>query len=386
MIRRSLNIAQSNSFFLFGGRGTGKTTLLTQSDFLNGCLKIDLLDPTLHAKLEANPALLEAMVISRGSTEWVVIDEVQKVPALLDLVHLLIERNKIKFALTGSSARKLRRGAANMLAGRAFVFKLYPLLADELAERFTLDDALAWGTLPTVWNTTESLTRSLYLQAYAETYLREEIVAEQIIRNLPPFRRFLNVAAQMSGRIVNYAKVAADCTTDPSNVKNYFQILDDTLLGFFLEPFHRSVRKRQSQNPKFYFNDTGVARALAGQLDLPLRASTSLYGDTFEAFVISQIRSHLEYTLKQYQISFLRTKDGAEIDLIVERAGRSTLLIEVKSSQTLRAEDFRNLTKFADDIPDSKAFCLYAGQQDLTFNQVTCLNWLSGIKRILEES
>jgi predicted AAA+ superfamily ATPase len=387
MITRAFNLLKDNSFFLFGARGTGKTTLLNDSFSATEAIRIDLLDPSIHAKLEANPASMQEMIQAAIlDKRWVIIDEIQKVPALLDLVHLMIERDKIRFALTGSSARKLRRGAANLLAGRAFVFKLYPLLANELAENFVLEDAMAWGTLPTIWNTNNLQSRSLYLQSYAETYLREEIVAEQVVRKLAPFRRFLNVAAQMSGKIINYSKIASDCATDASNVRNYFQILDDTLLGFFLEPFHQSVRKRQSQSPKFYFIDTGISRALAGQLDLPLRVSTSLYGETFEALVISQIRAHLEYSLSQYQISYLKTKDGAEIDLIIERAGCQTLLIEIKSSTSIRREDLNNLNRFANDMTSCKALCFYNGNTELLVGRVHCMHWLQGLALILSKS
>jgi predicted AAA+ superfamily ATPase len=314
----------------------------------------------------------------------VIIDEVQRVPSLLDFVHLFIERDKMVFGLTGSSARKLRRGAANLLAGRAFVYKLLPLLADELQKSFILNDALEWGTLPSIWNTTDRKVRSLYLQSYAETYLKEEIIAEQIIRNLPPFRRFLQVAAQMSGKLINYTKVAADCSTDPSNVKNYFQILDDTLLGFFLEPFHESIRKRQSKSPKFYFIDTGISRALAGLLDVPPRPGTSQYGDLFEAFVINQIRTTLEYSQTQFQLSYLRTKDDAEIDLIIERGGRPRILVEIKSSTHIRPEEFSTLKKFCADMKGSVALCLYNGEIEMQVENVRCLPWRVGIKELME--
>lgn len=386
MIARKLTPIKNWSFFLFGARGTGKTTLLESCFDPSEVVNVNLLEPKVFASLQADPSLLLPMIAQGvAAKKLIIIDEIQKVPALLDIVHLTIERDKARFALTGSSARKLRRGAANMLAGRAYVLKLYPFLAEELADAFNLQDALEWGLLPTIWNTPHSVERSLYLQSYAETYLKEEIIVEQIIRNLPPFRRFLNVASQMSGKIVNYSKVAADCQTDPSNVRNYYQILEETLIGFFLEPFNRSIRKRQSQSPKFYFIDSGIARALAGHLDLPLRPQTSLYGEVFEAFIINQIRTHLEYSLKQYQLSFLRTKDGAEIDLIVERSAKQTFLIEIKSSPTVREEDLRNLKALSNDIPGSTALCLYAGETTLSFGHVECLPWQEGIKRIVDE-
>lgn len=384
MLRRHVNILKNNSFFLFGARGTGKTTLLNDLFKPSEALRIDLLDPNTFGQLQANPSLLLPLIEpAKSSGRMVIIDEVQKIPALLDLVHLIIERDKIVFGLTGSSARRLRRGSANLLAGRAYVYKLYPLLADEIGDAFHLDDAISWGTLPSILNTSDPLARSLYLQAYAETYLKEEIIAEQIIRNLPPFRRFLQVAAQMSGKLINYAKIAADCQTDPSNVKNYLQVLDDTLLGFFLEPFHESIRKRQTKSPKFYFIDTGISRALAGLLDVPPRRGTSQFGDLFESFVITQIRTTLEYSLTQYQLSYLRTKDDAEIDLIIERAGRPRIIVEIKSATNIRPEDLSTLQKFASSMKGSVAFCLYNGDLELQVGSVICLPWKRGIGAIM---
>jgi len=386
MITRKLSPLINNSFFLFGMRGVGKTTLLQNFFTTESVVTINLLEPRTLANLQANPSLLQPMIADGiAAKQLIVIDEIQKVPALLDVVHLLIERDGARFALTGSSARKLRRGAANMLAGRAYVLKLYPFLADELGELFNLHDALEWGLLPTIWKTTNPIERSLYLQSYAETYIKEEIIVEQIIRNLPPFRRFLNVASQMSGKILNYSKVASDCQTDPSNVRNYYQILEDTLVGFFLEPFNQSIRKRQRESPKFYFVDSGIARALAGHLDLPLRPQTSLYGDAFEAFIVNQIRTHLEYSFKQYQLSFLKTKDGAEIDLIIERAGKPTFLIEVKSGSIVRKEELKNLKNFSKDIAGSIPLCLYNGTESLRFEEVECVPWQDGIRRIILE-
>jgi predicted AAA+ superfamily ATPase len=188
----------------------------------------------------------------------------------------------------------------------------------------------------------------------------------------------------MTGKIINYSKVASDCQTDPSNVRNYYQILEETLVGFFVEPFHQSIRKRQRQSPKFYFLDSGIARSLAGHLDLPLRPQTSLYGDVFEAFIINQIRTHLEYSLTQYQLSFLKTKDGAEIDLIVERAGKPTYLVEIKSGSIVREEEVRNLKNFSKDIPVSIPLCLYNGTATLSFGEVECLPWQEGIRRVVQ--
>jgi len=381
MYTRSINILKNNSFFLFGARGTGKSTLLEALFSAEQAHTIDLLRADKLSSLQARPDELERLALGSGK-RWIIIDEIQKVPALLDVVHRLIEKQNLLFALTGSSARKLKRGAANLLAGRAFTYRLFPLTVSELGTNFDLNTALAWGTLPKVLQLTTSQARSRFLQSYTETYLQEEIVAEQIIRSLPPFRRFLQIAAQSNAALVNFKKIADDCQTSPSNVKNYYQILEDTLVGTFLEPFHYSIRKRQREAPKFYWFDTGVMRALRLSIDAPLEKSTYEYGKIFETFIINQIRAGLDYQGKQYQLSYLLTKDGAEIDLIVERAGLPTFLIEIKSGLSVRDGELNNLRAFKADIEGSNAICLYAGSDKLLSHGIPILPWQQGLKEI----
>jgi len=379
MYPRLLNIPKKRSFFLFGARATGKTTLLEKLFTPEEALFIDLLNPRLLDELQAYPEQLEPLIlpsIEKGQT--IIIDEVQRVPALLDVVHRLIQKKKATFALTGSSARKQRRGSANMLAGRASVYNLFPLLYAEIGKDFFLQEALEWGTLPELLTLDDDLEKLKFLQAYTDTYVQEEIIAEQIIRKLPPFRRFLHSAAQMNGKIINASKIAADIQTDPSNVRNYFEVLEDTLLGFRLESFNTSIRKRQRQSPKFFWFDTGVARSLQKVLGTKLRPSTSEYGATFEAFLITQIRAALEYQGRQYQLSYLLTKDGAEIDLIIERAGEPTLCLELKSGTKVREEQLTNLKKLSADIANSRAVCLYNGDQKLRYDAVDVLPWRNG--------
>jgi uncharacterized protein len=223
---------------------------------------IDLLDPEVAAQLSAYPVrLLEMISPYKGQKKWVVIDEVQKVPAILDLVHQQLNSKAFCFALTGSSARNLKRGAANLLAGRAFVLNLFPLLQSELAQDFDLDTYLAFGGLPEVYALSDALDKRRLLKAYAHTYLKEEIITEQIVRNLPPFRRFLDIAGTHTSEIVNYTNVARDIDSDPKAVMRYYEILEDTLLGFSLPNYSRSLRKQQKKAKRFYFFDTGVARA-----------------------------------------------------------------------------------------------------------------------------
>jgi predicted AAA+ superfamily ATPase len=381
MYNRQLNVSKANSFFLFGPRGTGKSTLISGLFSPSEALVLNLLQTELLATLQARPEELERLALG-AKKPWVVIDEVQKIPALLDVVHRLIEEHGILFALTGSSARKVRRGAANLLAGRAFTYKLFPLRAAELGDAFDLNAALSWGTLPKIYQFDSDQTRALFLKSYAESYLQEEIVAEQVVRILAPFRRFLQIAAQSNATVLNLRKIAQDCQTSPSNVKSYYQILEDTLVGMFLEPFHLSIRKRQRAAPKFYWFDTGVLRALSLSLDAPLQPSTYEFGKLFETFIINQIRAGLEYQGKQYQLSYLLTKDGAEIDLVVERAGQPTLLIEIKSGTVVRDGELNNLRAFQADIKGSKAICLYRGERPLSSAGVPILPWRQGIDEL----
>ncbi len=379
MYARTLTILKNHSFFLFGARGTGKSTLISELFPPPEAYTVDLLEVDKLSRLQAYPDLLESLALG-SSRRWIVIDEVQKVPALLDVVHRLIEKHKLFFALTGSSARKLRRGAANLLAGRAFTYRLFPLTYTELGKSFDLEAALAWGTLPGVLQLDSPQARSRFLQSYTETYLQEEVVAEQAIRALPPFRRFLQVAAQSNASVINFKKIADDCLTSPSNVKNYYQILEDTLVGMFLEPFHQSIRKRQRQAPKFYWFDTGVLRALRLSIDNPIEQATYDYGKLFETFIINQIRANLDYQGRQYQLSYLLTKDHAEIDLIVERAGLPTLLIEIKSGKSVRTEELQNLRSFKTAVKGSEAICLYAGGETLLLQGVGVFPWQQGLK------
>ena len=268
MYKRQLNILESNSFFLFGARGTGKTTLIESIFGGKNTFKIDLLDSNQEEQYQLQPeSLIQNIDALSQKPEWVVIDEIQKAPKLLDLVHQLIERkdNKdrsVKFALTGSSARKLKRGAANLLAGRAFTYNLHPLTYQELGSDFNLLDALAWGTLPFVVNSKDESEKKAFLDSYTSTYLKEEVIVEQLVRNVVPFRKFLPIAAQCNGTLLNYSKIARDLGVDWTTVKNYFEILEDTLLGFQLPAYSKSLRKQQLNSQKFYLFDIGIKSCL----------------------------------------------------------------------------------------------------------------------------
>lgn len=381
MFPRLLKINQNQSLLIFGARGTGKSTLLRQVFKPENCFWIDLLDPNTEDHFSRYPSDLTNLAdkLPKEITH-IVIDEVQKIPRLLDVVHQLIEKKSKYFILTGSSARKLKRGGANLLAGRAFVYYLYPLSFLELGEKFNLEQALHWGLLPKISFLESDDDKKQFLQAYAHTYLKEEIWAEQFIKKLDPFRRFLEVSAQANGKIINYANIARDVGVDDKTVKEYFSILEDSLVGFFLEPFHHSFRKRLSLKPKFYYFDVGVTRSLARQLTVPLTKSTTLYGEVFEHFIILECMKLSSYSRNDFRFSYLKTKDDLEVDLIVERPGKSLLFIEIKSSTAVRPEDINSFSNLTKDFGDCEAVCFSQDFFKKNFDHVSVYPWQIGIK------
>jgi uncharacterized protein len=384
MVERLINPLKTNSFFLFGARGTGKSTFLrNRFPHDETVLWIDLLNPEEEDRYARNPLELAANLdAAPGKTKWVVLDEIQKVPKLLDVVHSRIESSKTRFAMTGSSARKLKHEGTNLLAGRAFVYNLFPLTHRELGENFRLDSALMYGTLPGLLKFNTDEEKMSFLRAYALTYLKEEIWGEHIVRKLDPFRKFIEIAAQCNGEIINFTNIARDVGADIKTVQSYFVILEDTLLGFMLEPYHRSVRKRQRQAPKFYLFDTGVRRALDRTLTIELKPGTYAYGKAFEHLVIAEAIRLNEYRQKDFRFSYLRTKDDAEIDLVVERPGASTALVEIKSTQRVDDRDTRSLERFSADIPKSEAFILSTDPKAKRIGKVKAFPWQQGLREL----
>jgi predicted AAA+ superfamily ATPase len=377
---------KTNSFFLFGARGTGKTHLLRDYLGAQGVWAIDLLNPLSEDEYSRHPDLLFSQVEAKaGQLEWVFIDEIQKIPKLLDVVHRILENPKFvppKFALTGSSARKLRRGAANLLAGRAFVYNLFPLTHLELDAKFDLDLILNWGSLPKVISFTSDAEREEYLRAYAITYFKEEIWSEHLVEDLDPFRSFVEVAAQTNGTIVNFAKIAKDVGINEKTAKRFFQILEDTLLGFFLDSYHSSVRKRQIKSPKFYIFDIGVTRSLARLLKQNVVSPSSLYGQAFEQFIIGECFRLNDYFRLDYKFSYFQTNDGAEIDLIIERPGQRLVLIEIKSSKNPADDCISHMVRLRKDFGDCECYCLSNIMTSRIIDGVKFVNWREGLREL----
>ncbi len=382
MIQRIYNLSKSRSFFLLGPRGVGKSTLLKQWKQGLSVYFVDLLDPSVESHYSLHPErLIEDWKAQK--TEWIVIDEIQKNPELLNVVHLGIAEYKIKFALTGSSARKIRRNAANLLGGRASEFKMHPLTHIELKHQFNLIDVLKYGTLPEI-HTLDQTEKIRALYAYVSTYLKEEVLVEQIIRKIEPFRRFLEVAGQMNGKILNYRKISIDSGVEQKSVARYYQILEDTLLGFFLEPYHQSIRKRQSQKAKFYFFDTGVTRALQNTVKLDVTEQTTTYGDLFEQFVFLEFVRLNDIFEKRFKFSYLKTKDNVEVDLIIERPGQPIVLVEIKSSRKVDQNHGDHLIRLQSDFKNAEMYVLNNSNSASVIKNVKHVNWQKGLKEIFE--
>ena len=326
------NLLSRKSFFLFGPRATGKSTLIKQQLSASATV-IDLLDSRLYLRLLNSPHDLESIIHSDNKSGIVVIDEIQRVPELLNEVHRLIENKKLTFLLTGSSARKLRRGKANLLAGRVWEARLFPLTWKEIPD-FNLERFLRYGGLPPVYL---SKYPDEELDAYVNTYLKEEIMAEGLIRKLPPFSRFLHAAALINGEMINFSKLADDCQVPASTVTEYVGLLEDTLVGFLLPAWTESTKRKAISTGKFYFFDPGITHTLAGTQTLD--RNSNLYGKSFEQFIGMEIRAYLSYKRRKLQFSYWRSTHGYEVDFLV---GRETA-VEVKASQKISQRDFKGL-------------------------------------------
>ena len=385
MKNRILQLPNDRSFFLFGARNTGKSTLIKHNVRQTEHVYIDLLDLQQEEKYLHNPHILKAEVLALPkTTRLIVIDEVQKIPALLNVVHSLIEETDKLFILTGSSARKLKRGHANLLAGRAVVRNLYPFSFLELGQAFELDEALRFGMLPRLCELKQDEEKADFLRAYAHIYLKEEVWAEHLIRKLEPFQYFLEVAAQTNGDIVNHANIAKDVGVDDKSIAQYFSILEDTLLGFHLPAFKHSFRKRLLRKPKFYFIDTGIVRSLSRTLSLPVSASTYEYGKLFEHLIVLECYKLINYFYPDYRLSYLRDQDALEIDLVVERPGKPLLMIEIKSAEEIQPKHLKPLHKVVEALGDQvEALCFARVPQALKFDSVTVYPWREGICRYL---
>jgi len=370
-IERLLDVPE-RSFFLFGPRGVGKTTWLRK--MFPGTPFFDLLDSSVYLELSTNPGNLEAMGGDAPEHSWIVIDEIQKIPGLLDEVHRLMETRKWRFALSGSSARKLRRRGTNLLGGRALTRRLDAFSFKELGRDFDMEFSLMWGLLP--WVQLDRGNAPDILNSYVHTYIKEEIREEGVVRRLHPFLRFLNVAGQLNGQIVNGQNISREAAVPRSSVDVYFSILVDTLLGYFLPAYRPGVKVREQAHPKFYWFDPGVARAAAGLLFDPVDRvwrSTAL-----ETMVYHELRVYNHTRNRNRPIFYYRTGGGVEIDFVVETKKRqhgspaSVVCLEVKAAERWDRRWERAMRSLAgrEGIRVERMIGIYGGRRYYRFDGV----------------
>lgn len=366
MIFERILKAPHQTFFLFGPRGTGKSTWLKKN--FKADLTFDLLKSEVYLELSANPEKLRSYVEALPKKSKIVIDEVQRVPALLNEVHSLIfeHQDNYQFALTGSSARKLKNNQSNLLAGRAVTRNFFSLCSSELLSEFSVSSILQFGCLPRSINLKSIEDKVDFLSSYVETYLREEIQQEAAVRNLPAYSRFLKHAAIMNGQVLNLNNISREAGVPRATLDGYFSILKDTLLGEFLEAIHLKAKIKEVSTPKFYFFDCGVVRALRQELREPLSDEK---GYLLETLILNEMKAYSSYKAKGWEFFYWGVPSGNEVDFVVSQ-GKSKIAIEVKSSKAWRKEDSNGLELLLSEKKVQKAYGIYQGSIALKKNGI----------------
>lgn len=364
-IPRLLSVGRDH-YFLLGPRGTGKTSWCTHQ--YPDALRIDLLNPAVLRRYTASPEYLVEVVGANPATKHIVIDEIQKLPTLLEVVHLLIEKKTgQQFVLTGSSARKLRREGVNLLGGRAAQKLMHPYMAVELGSRFKLATALRQGMLPVVWAANDPIA---VLEAYNALYLHEEVQQESLVRNIGAFARFLQAMSFSHASVLNLANVSREAQVSRKTVEGYLQVVEDLLLGFRLEVFTRRARRELAKHPKFYFFDTGVFRA--NRPVGPLDSSTEIDGLALEGLVAQHLHAWCDYSRGKHTLSYWQTRSRNEVDFVIY--GESGIYaIEVKNAARADSSAFASLRDFAEDYPQSRRYLLYRGNDRIKRDGVLCM-------------
>ncbi len=364
MYARSLQYPSDKSFFLFGPRGTGKTTWV-KNVFPSGIF-IDLLDSAIFNSLLAAPQRLESF-IPPDFDNHVVIDEIQRIPELLNEVHRLIENRHIRFVLTGSSARKLRKKGTNLLAGRAVTRSMHPLTTGELGDDFSLDHSLHYGRLPSVYSESDPPD---YLSSYVHTYLREEVQQEGLTRNLQTFARFLEVASFSQGSPLNISEVARECGVNRKMAEEYFRILEDLLLARRLPVFTHRARRRMTAHPKFYLFDAGVFRTIRpkGPLDRP----EEIDGVALETLIFQEFMAINDNFRMGYDLYYWRSSNNQEVDFVIY-GEKGLIAVEVKRASTVRSRDMSGLKAFLRDYPMARPYLFYGGPHHRFENGITLM-------------
>lgn len=363
------------SFFLLGPRGTGKSTMI--KEFFPDSLYLDLLLPDIYRTYISRPERLRELVHANADKKVIVIDEVQKAPELLDVVHSLMEEKRDRqFVLTGSSARKLKKTGADLLAGRAALKYMHPFVAAELKQQFNLEASLKYGMIPVV---VDSDGPAAALQAYVDLYIREEVHMEGLTRNVGNFSRFLEAASFSHGCVLNVTNIARECEVERKVVEGYLHILEDLLLAVRIPVFTKRAKRATIQHPKFYFYDTGLYNALrpSGPIDKP----EEIGGAALEGLVAQHLRAWIDYRKAGCALYFWRTSAGSEVDFIVY--GKDVFwAVEVKNSAKIHSRDLRPLKAFAKDYPEAKEILIYRGRDRLLVDEVhvePCEEFLLGL-------
>ncbi|MBP5691680.1 MAG: ATP-binding protein [Bacteroidaceae bacterium] len=332
------------AMFLFGGLQVGKSTLLKER--FKGVIYYDLLKSDLRRRLRRNPELFRNALMKEPEGTLVIVDEIQKVPDLLDEVHLLMFEKHLKFILSGSSARRLKKEGANTLGGRAAKRTLFPLVWPEIPD-FDIDRAVQNGMIPPHYAVKDATDR---LEAYVDLYLREEIQEEVLVQDIDDFARFMEVAAISDGEMINYENIASDCGISAKTVKSYFRILYDTLIGYEIPAYTKVIKRRVSQAPKFYYFDVGLANYLMGRNSL--KRGTDDFGHAFEHYIVQEILAYRGYFKRRENISFWHTYTGLEVDIVI---GDASVAIEIKSSEEIMNRHKTGLNAFKEEHPDCRA-------------------------------
>ena len=370
-----LDLPQGQSAFLWGARKTGKTTFLREK--FPRSIIFDFLQTDLFLDFSKRPALLRERLLAIDDVslrEPVILDEVQKVPGILDEVHWLIENRGIEFILCGSSARKLKRGQANLLGGRAWRFEMFPLVSAEIRE-IDLLRALNNGLIPTHYLQKDA-GRSL--RAYVGDYLKEEVFSEGLVRKIPPFSRFFDALGYSHAELTNYSNIARECGVDSKTVREYFGILVDTLVGHFVEPFsRRSNRQVITRTPKFYLFDVGVAGALTQRRITHTRGES--FGRAFEHLIFMELKAHSSYSELEYEIRFWRNKSGLEVDFVL---GDGEIAIEVKGSSRIDRKDLRGLKAFRSDQPGLMSIVVCNERAERIQDEIRIIPWRVFLQRL----
>jgi predicted AAA+ superfamily ATPase len=383
MFNRIAKPSLTHSFFLIGPRGTGKSTLLHERLRTENAHFIGLRAPDIEDLVHRDPKGLERQLTAlHADVQWIVIEEIHKVPELLDIVPRLLESTNRRFIMCGTKARKISRQSSGIAEGNPRVYKLHPLTFLELGDIFQLPDALQWGTLPQVFHLGSREEKVAYLRAYVGAYFQEDIVAEKTLLRVDCFRNFLREAAKCNGEIVNCTAISRVIGVGIKSVQAYYSFLEETLVGYSLPGYHFLRQQSQKRHPKFYLFDLGFKRALEGTLEQDLVPNTEAFEQAFKHLVIVELFRWASYFAADWRFSYVHIGLGRDIELSVERPGRPLALVLIKSKDSIGPEDLSIFRHLPTSLPASEYYCFSLDPQPKKIGNVICLPWREGIQRL----